>query len=729
MARKNKKPDPRTDAPPRADGPSEYTEAMLEDRNEELSERPEIKDALLEMYKDIERGFENQEERANATMDYWDIYECRLGPKQYYTGQSKIFLPITHDAINARAVRFTNQIFPQAGRYIEVTSEDGTLPHGEMSLLEHYIRKAKLRTQVVPALCRNGDVEGQYNVYVTWRESTRHVVWKKQTSGKPTDDDVEDIVQQEIKEGRPHVEVLSDSDVLILPQTAESVSDAIRTGGSATILRRWSKAKIKQMKADKEITDEAADTLLSDMKADRQLDATNKAKRLLDSAGIKTQGDNKHALVYETWTELTIKSNENPEGERRLCKVYYGSEKIILSCKRNPNWNDKCNLISCPVEKVQSRFKGVSKIKPVEQVQYWANDACNEAADSAAFSMMPIVMTDPEKNPRVGTMVLSLAAVWETNPNDTQFAKFPDIWKSGFEIINAHKAQIMQTLSVSPAAITQSTAQKSKPSQADVAREQQVDILTTADACTILEEGILTPVVQFMLDLDHQHRNNKILIRQFGEMGLRAKMDWVPPINMDKQHHYMWFGVERARNQMQLQQQISGIGMITKIPQQMYQGYRLNLVPVITNMVEGLFGPRLAPLIFVDEAREVTLDAAMENEWLQDGVEMAIHPQDKDQEHIQEHRKLLLEMGDQGGNVERHIQRHMVQMQLKQRAQMMQQVQQLMQQQQPQPAPGGRAGAQARGPRGNGQGQPGSIHRDQIGPASGAMPQLRGGQG
>ena len=65
---------------------------------------------------------------------------------------------------------------------------------------------------------------------------------------------------------------------------------------------------------------------------------------------------------------------------------------------------------------------------------------------------------------------------------------------------------------MSPAAITQQTTQKAKPSQADIAREQQIDILTTADAVTILEEGVLTPAVNFMVELDHQYRDNKILI-------------------------------------------------------------------------------------------------------------------------------------------------------------------------------------------------------------------------
>ena len=191
MAKKSKKPAPLTDP----GKPPERPE--LPDRDEELSGRPEIKEALIELYKDIERGFENQQTRSNEQMDYWDIFNCKLGSQQYYAGNSQIFLPIVHDAVNARATRFTNQMFPQAGRYVEVTSEDGTVPHAEMSLIEHYIRKCKLRTVVAPALCRNGDVEGQYNVYVSWKERTRHVAWRAQkpieVEGVPTEDTADDI--------------------------------------------------------------------------------------------------------------------------------------------------------------------------------------------------------------------------------------------------------------------------------------------------------------------------------------------------------------------------------------------------------------------------------------------------------------------------------------------------------------------------------------------------------
>src|SRR5258708_36908356 len=101
-------------------------------------------------------------------MDYWDVYNCRLGGQQSYSGRSKIFLPIVHDAVKARKTRFTNQIFPQVGRYVEVTTEAGTLPPAEMSLIDHYIRKAKLPTVEVPALSATGAADAESTIHEDW---------------------------------------------------------------------------------------------------------------------------------------------------------------------------------------------------------------------------------------------------------------------------------------------------------------------------------------------------------------------------------------------------------------------------------------------------------------------------------------------------------------------------------------------------------------------------------
>jgi hypothetical protein len=722
--KKNLRTDPGDEKPVMPDVP---------DRDQELAgDDGDIDEALRDLYKDVEKGFENSQDRSNSQMDYWEIYNCKLGERQYYSGNSKIYLPIVHDAVKARVTRFTNQIFPQAGRFIEVTTEDGTIPHAEMSLIEHYIRRAKLRTQVVPALCRNGDVEGQYNVYVGWQERKRHVVYRAQ---KPLqlelqevdpDEQVDDIVEETITDARPYVEVLADSDVLVLPHTAESVADALSSGGSVTILRRWSKAKIKQMKRDGHIRKDMADDLLDEMSGEKSIKLTDKSKTLVDAAGIKIVGGGKHALIYETWTELAIPAVDSKEKQRRLCKVYFGGLDRNLSAKRNPYWSDKCPLFSVSVENIQGVFKGTSLVHPTKEVQYYANDTINEAADSSMYSMMPIVLTDPEKNPRIGSMVLSLAAVWECDPQSTTFAKFPDIWKSGFEIVASCKQQIMQTLSVSPASITQTGSQKSKPSQADVAREQQVDILTTADAVTVIEEGILTPVVNFMIELDHQYRDTPLMVKMFGEKGLRAKMEEVPPIQMERRYTFRWFGVEQARNQQQIQQQVAGLNVIKSIPPDQYKGYRLNLVPIITHLVENLFGPRLAPLIFEDIKAQFTLEAELENQLLVQGHDMPVHPMDEDPQHLQIHQQAM-QGGDPLGNVREHMQRHMMQMEVKKMAAMQQAVQQMAggpghgpPGQPGAPRPGAQPGAQR-----GGQQPPGAISQDQIGPQSGQPPVLR----
>lgn len=690
-------------------------------RSRDLSKVKSIKDELLKIFTEVEEGFRDQWNRSNDQLDYWDIYNCQLTSKQFYSGNSKIFVPIVHNAINARKTRFTNQIFPQSGRYVECTSSDGTRPDALTALLEHYVRKAKLRTRVMPAMVRAGDVEGQYNIYVSWVDRKRNVTWRTKGAPEieegvpnPAADEVDDIQEDEISESHPEVEVISDSDVLVLPQTADSLEEAIADGGSVTIIRRWGKAKIKKMIRDGVIREDEGDALINQMQKKSPPENVNASKKMVDAAGIQGEGK-KHALVYETFTVLEVK------GERRLCQAFYGGEKKILGCRRNPLWCDKLPLLSVPVEKVHGAFKGRSKIEPCADLQYAANDAVNEAWDSAAYALMPIVMTDPEKNPRVGSMVLSMAAVWETSPKDTQFAQMPNLWQHGFEMVNQCKAEVSQTLSVSPAAITAGVSQnmKSKPNQAMIAQEQQIDILNTADAVTVLEEGILTPMLELFVELDHQYRDEEITVRQFGEMGLRAAMEQIPPIQMDKRYQFRWFGVEQARSAQMIQQQIAMMNVLRGIPPEQMNGYKLNVAPLAVQLSENTFGPRLSPLILVSPEQQMPVPIDEENMLLGQGFEVPTHAMDDDKAHIQSHMQTLQMQQQMGDNknakkFQTHIWKHMQQAQQKMQAQMGP----------PQGAPGvpggagpgvagtPRIGAQPGQPRN--QGPPGMIHQDQM---------------
>jgi hypothetical protein len=704
-----------------AEKPDEDNPLVQElNRDDELSTQADIKDALLEVLDEIDKGFTDQWSRSNDQMDYWDIYNCVLGPNQFYTGNSKIFVPIVHNAVNARVTRFTNQLFPQSGRNVECTTEDGSIPHALIALLEHYVKKSRLRTKIAPALMRNGDVEGQYNIYVNWVENKRYVVQKvkkqPEVDGTPMPGEtIDDIEEETLTHQYPSVEVLADADVLVLPATCDSLEEALQMGGSATIVRRWSKARIKKLIAEGEIEKEAGDALLVEMNKKEDGSQVDKPKKMAETAGIMNVRGIKQAVVYETWTMLMVGE------ERRLCRAYLGGPVKVLGCKRNPYWSDKCPLISEPVEKIQGSFKGISKIKPCADLQYLANDACNEAMDSAAYALMPIIMTDPEKNPRVGSMVLSLAAVWETSPNDTKFAQFPELWKQGFEIIASAKNEIFQTLSVNPAMITQQQAgAKKKLNQAEIANEQQVDILTTADAVTVVEEGCFSPMLARWIEMDHQYREEDITVAQYGDMGNRANMEKIEPIQFNRRYQFRWFGVEAARNAQQIQQQIAGMNILRSIPPQQLNGYKLNLVPIISQLIENTFGPRLAPMVFESPEMQMPVPVQEENLLLSEGFEVPVHDMDDDNQHIQAHfQALQLAGGKHGKKFQVHIMQHVQQ---KAKKQAMAQMQMAAQGGQGLPgAPGGagpgvagtpRPGAQPRTPRP--QGPPGMIHQDQL---------------
>lgn len=708
---------------------TEELEEAGSERDAQLCDVKEIKDALLDIYSDVQQGFQDQADRSDDIMDYWDLYNCKLGPKQTYAGNSRIFVPIVTNAVNARKTRFANQIFPQSGRNVECISSEEQ-PNAIVALLEHYIRRAKLRTRVAPALLKNGDIEGSYHVCVSWRSRKREVVYRIEDALEVDNEKIpgtedEDIKTETVEAAAPYVEVLADADVSIIPATADSVEDALEVGGCVTVIRRLSKAQIRKMEADGEFDADAATTLIEQFTGTKTTDENaDKAKAMVDAAGIKTQNGRTFALVYETWTMLTH------DGKRRLYRAYYGNEDLVLGCKRNPYWSDKCPVLSVPVDKVQGAVKGISKLKPCADMQYAANDAVNEGMDSAAYSMLPIIMTDPQKNPRIGSMVLNLAAIWETNPNDTQFAQFPELYKQAFEIVSSCRTEIFQTLSVTPAMMPQSSAGGSSNNQAEIAQEAAVDILSTADSVTVLEEGIFTPLLQWFAELDHQYRSRELTVRQYGPMGVRANMENIPPIQMNTRYEFRWFGVEAARNAQQTQQQIAALNVLRGIPPQEYAPYKLNWRPFISALVSDQFGARMGGEIFEDARSQLSQDPqAIENPMLLDGFDVPVHPLDDDAQHLAAHQPLM-QQGDPTGMIRVHIAKHLAQQAMKTQQQMMQTGQGMPGGQPagmpgipggagpggPQPAPGvagtPRIGAQPGIPRM--QQPPGAIHADRL---------------
>jgi hypothetical protein len=678
---------------------------MASSREDNLATTQKVREKIEKLYFQVEKGFGDQKARAENIKRNWKIYRCETDANMLFTGRNQLYAPLIYDAVRARATRFANQLFPQNGKHVECASSDGTIPRAAIAVVEHHIDHARLR-ELIPALCIAGDVEGQYNVYVGWQDgkryTTRRVTKKVEADGIPVGD-ADDTEEEEESVGGPYVELISDADICVLPATAATLDDAIHQGGSVTILRRWNKAKIKTAIKDKVISKAAGDRLIDnlDQKQDGQYhDADKDAAK---AVGVKKDGRGDWAAVFETWTMLEV------DGKHKLCQIFMtgAGDEEILSAKRNPLWCDKLPILSTPVQRQPGTMKGQAPIDAVADIQYYANDVLNETADATNYALLPILMRDPECT---APLVLSPGAIWDVAPSMVEPLAMPPMWHQGIEIIGDLQNKIMQTLSVSPAMLTQGPSNKAKKNQAEIAQQQQVEILTTADAVITLEQGIMTPLVGLFLDLDYQYRDTKMMARQYGALGSQAIMEEVPPLQNDARFTVRWSGVEAARNAQQVQQKITALGVLRALPPAMYPDYTLDAQTIIVDLVESVFGPQQARLVLKDHRSELTVSPEAENKMMDEGLVVDTHIMDNDMEHLQAHKKSMDQEGDEHGLKLVHIQKHQKQAQAKVMAQ--------------KAALGGQGGASP--PQGGGQPTPpGAQPRGPQGPQApaGVIPQ------
>lgn len=697
---------------------------------------------MVHTFHDVREGFRKQSVRADDIMDYWAIYNCELNSNQTYNGNSELYVPIVYSAIDAIKTRLLGRLFPSSGRYFQVSTSDNGNINALVALLENYVRQTHLRTQIVSALIRNGEVEGQFNLYVDWNNASRWVVSRETVSpqlsipGLPQPiegpETIESIVVEEVFDQHPLVEVFHDTDILVQPFNANSIDDALQRGGEVTIVRRWSKAQLEDLIERKEVRRRQAEELLEIYGQWNTDDPRLVDKELIDGAGIR--GPGKFFQVYETWKVLDC------DDGRRLCKIFYGGYDLILSCRRNPFWNDRCPLLSAPKHKVAGSFKGISPVSRAASLQYHANDIANEAADSATYSMLPIIMTDPAKNPRTSTMLLNLAAIWEVDPNSTRFAEFPKLWQDGIQLIQADQQTIFQLMGVSPGMLPQQSGrQGGRRNQAEVAMEQNVDIMTTDEAASTLEDEILSPMVQRWVDYDHQFRDTEMTVRMYGAAGEAATMQQVPVLQNTNRIVVSWYGVEQARNAALNQQRIALLNVAMAPPMQQAlqkHGKSLDPAPALEAAFGELFGWREGRKVLVDQSALLAFDPEQENEMLAMGFAVPTHPMDQDPQHIPVHQQLLQHPDPAvQKNARDHINLHMLQQQTKSMMQMQQQMQQQQgqpPQQRPQQAGPGRGGGPtppmtggaAAGPRLM-RGPAGTIPADQM-PRAGAVVPPRG---
>ena len=649
-----------------------------------------------DMYKQLVQAYKNRKEADESIEQYWAIFNGETDDNQMYAGNSKCYLPVVRDAIGARAKRSLKQLFPNKYRHIEAVGSDSQDPKPQLALLEHYVRSTKLKS-IIRSVLIAGDVTGQWNLYIDWNKTTRNVagVIKRNpivgtAEGSeleitdPTEE-VEATEEEEVTEQGPDIIDFATEDLVVIPPTCNDINKA----DVSCLKLRMSKDQIKKL-VDDDIFIIPEDSDLSDWITERKgKEDIVPAKERSGDAGIKTDGTLKYALIY--WAQAYMKPDKDKP--KCLMDIYFAGENEIVGIIKAPQWGQKRSIISAPVERVAGSFNGISKVEAVKTLQWNLNDFWNMGQDSAMYSMFPIVMTDPEKNPNYAMMVYGLAAVWPIDPKSTQMASFPSLWKDAAGMCENIKAQIHQSLDVNE--MMMGAMPKGRKNNAAMGAQQMEQSVAVTDNAERFEDEIMNPLIERMFEYDCQYRDEELTVMSQGEIGVKAAMQPIPLQQWGERYFFQWNGTAFTMNMQRMQQQIATMNVLRGIPPQQLNGRKLDITPILEYLVDNVFGVEMGAKILVDDRNKYSVPPEIEDEMLINGIMIEVHEGDDDQKHLETHAKSGASTGDPTGLLRTHMQKHMAAMQEKR--------QKAMGAQQPQPGqpgvPGGAGPGVAGAPR------------------------------
>ena len=683
----------------------------------------------LRLYPLVQAAYDNQQEAARQIEEFWNIYNAQPDENLQYAGNSKGYVPVVRDAVNARAKRCLKQLFPLKHKHVEAVGSDAETPYPQLALLEHYIRKLKLKSIVRSDLVA-GDVTGQWNLYIDWSKSYRRITELvkrnpimataegEEVGLTDPNEEIEEKTETDILEEGPEVVDFATEDLAVVPPTCNDLEKATAT----SIILRMSKVKVKQM------VDEGV-FILPDKKdiaawvetQGKWVGALSKPadEQRCENAGIRVEGTDEHAAIYEVAVMLDFE--DQPKGQppvKSLGLIYYAGEKDIVGIIKAPWWGGRRPILSAAIERVKGSFRGISKIEPVKFMQWQLVDFWNMGQDSAMYSLLPIVMTDPLSNPNYASMVIGLAAVWAVDPTKTKFAEFPQLWKEAAGICDNMKRQIWESMDVNE--MMMGRMPQGRKNNAMIGGVQQEQMTNIMDHAERYEEEMLNPLVERLFEYDRQFRTASLTVLTMGEVGVKASMTEIPPQQFGMRYTFRWSGTSEVMGMQRLQQQTAVMNVLRGIPPQQLNGRKLDISPIVEKLVENVFGPELTPRILIDDRNLFTMPAEVENELMHNGFMVDVHEADDDIAHLQSHQAAARLTGDRKLRFRAHLAKHVMALTVKR--------QKAMAEQQgmpgaPGPSMGGtampgmagtpRMGAQPAGSR-PGQRPPGMVGPDQV---------------
>jgi len=606
----------------------------------------DVLEQAMRLYPLIQKAYDNKQEQIDQIEEYWNIYNCKPDYNQQYTGNSSGYVGVVRDAVNARTKRALHQLFPTSHRHVEALGSQPHTPFAQLALLEHYIRRASLRDLVRTDLVA-GDVTGQWNLYCDWTKSYRTITQLIRQPKVLRNDELAGGVDIEIDDGEGEEEVeevdietegpdivpFATEDLAVVPPTVNSLDKA----DCVALKLRLSKDKCQQLIDEGVFVGFDAEELVRRFaQPDGAREKKNPDKSRTNDAGIRTEGTYKYALIYEAFAYLRFAAGER----KRAALIYFAGPHEVLGLIQAPWWGGRCPHLSAPVDKQSGSFFGQSRIEPVKFNQWNLNDYWNMGMDSAQYALLPIVMTDPLKNPAWQTMVIGLAAIWATDPNTTKFQQFPALYKDAMQLVDGIKRQIWESMDVNDLMMGRMPAgRKNNQLMGQLQQEAMQNIMDHAER---YESAMLNPLLERMMEYDRQFRTETLTVQTQGELGTRARLTEVPPQGFEETYQYHWTGTAQVSSVQLLQQRIGAMNVLRGIPPQQLGRRRLDVGPVAEALVEALWGPELAARILVDESNLYSVEPDTENQMLDQNLAVEVHEADNHPQHLQSHLARLL---------------------------------------------------------------------------------------
>lgn len=625
----------------------------------------------------ITKAFENQSELSDRIEEYWNIYNAIPDANLMYNGNSPGYVPVCRDCVDGRTRRTLKALFPANHKHVDGVSDDGSIPYTQLSLIEHYIRKSRLKSIVRTDLVA-GDVTGQWNLMVDWLKSKRRITElvkrnpiideidgedvRDMELRNPLEEEVEEAEESEVIEEGPDIVDFAAEDLVVIPPTCTDMQKA----KCVAIRLRLSKQRVE------ELVDEGTFILPDGWDID-QLFATklqkarrNRAKQQANDAGVRTEGTDKHLLVYMAYSRIKL------DGDYKDSAItYFSGPDQILGLIKNPLWSGKIPILSEPCERVQGSYMGKSKIEPVKYMQWQLVDFWNMGQDAGMYSMLPVWAVDPLKTPQWQTMVMGLAALWPVAPSDIKPLTQPQLWKEAHSICAAIKAQIWESMGVNEMMMGKTPS--GRKNNAMIGNMQQEQATNISDHAERYEEVMLNPLIEMLFEFDQQFRTDDVTIEARGEIGAKAAIEVIPPQQWDQRFFFRWAGTTFAMNMQRMQQMTGWVNVIKGIPPQMLNGRKLDMGPFVEMGTENIFGPQLAPKILIDQRNLYTISPEIENEILHNGMPVQVHEADNDSEHLQSHMVAANASQDPQGLFRQHMVMHTMGLQAKREKDMAQQ--------------------------------------------------------